>query len=147
MTNRGRIRRGGTSGTAAIEFGMVASVFVLFVIGLLEFGRMIWVSQALQVVGQQTARCVAIGSSACAAPASYAVSQATTRGVVGLTTSNVAIATVSASTTPAPTCLPPNSNTMVQVKITMPFSSGAASLLPGISQNLVTISCFPVSGT
>jgi hypothetical protein len=59
----------------------------------------------------------------------------------------VAVATVSASTSPAPVCLPPGSNTMVQVKITMPFSSSAAALLPAIDQNLVTVACYPLSGT
>jgi Flp pilus assembly protein TadG len=140
-------RRAANAGTATLEFGIVAPVLVLLMFGALEFGRMIWEIQQLQLVSQQTARCVAIGSSACPTPASYAVTQASARGVVGLGTSNVAVATVSSSTSPAPTCVPPNANTMVQVTISLPFTSSVAGLIPSLNRTLTAVSCYPLSAT
>jgi len=139
----GRDRRG----NAAIEFAVVVSVFIVLVLGELEFGRMIWVLQALQVAGQQTARCVAIGSSACTSPASYAVSIATAQGVVGLTTSGVAIDNAPPSVTNATACHPPGSNVLVRVTLTLAFSSSVATLFPSINQNLVSVSCYPRTGS
>jgi Flp pilus assembly protein TadG len=129
---------------AALEFALVASVFIVLVLGELEFGRLIWILQALQVTGQQTARCVAIGSSLCASPASYAVTVATARGVVGLTAANVQVTTVTGTGNAA--CNSPANNSMVEVRITLAFSSAAASLLPGINQNIVSLSCYPITG-
>lgn len=137
--------RGGRSGSAAIEFALVASIFVVLTIGEIEFGRMIWVVQALQITAEQTARCVAIGSSACTAPASYAVNLASAHGVVGLAAGNVQVSDVTGSGNPA--CNPPGSNTMVEVKITLAFSSAVASLFPRIDQNLVSVSCYPLTGS
>jgi Flp pilus assembly protein TadG len=134
-------------GVAAVEFGLVASIFILLILGEFEFGRMIWILQALQVTGQQTARCVAIGSTICSSPASYAVSVASAEGVVGLTTSGVQIATVSYSNaTPTQACNPPSNNTMVKVTITLAFSSTVATLIPSLNQSLVSISCYPSTG-
>jgi Flp pilus assembly protein TadG len=145
MRSRRTSLRTDRRGTAAVEFALVASVFIVLVLGELEFGRLIWILQALQVTGQQTARCVAIGSSACASAASYAVSVASAHGVVGLTNANVQVTSVTG--TGHTGCNPPASNTMVQVKITLAFSSTVATLFPGLNQNLVSTSCYPLTGT
>jgi len=142
--SRSRARR--RSGAATVEFALVVMVFLLLLLGELEFGRMIWIIQAMQVTGQQTARCVAIGSSACTSPAGYAVSLASAHGVVGLTTADVTIDNIPPAVTNATACNPPGSNVLVRVTLTLAFSSTLSVLFPTIDQNLVTVSCYPVTG-
>ena len=62
---RGRLRRigavfarfrGGVSGATAVEFAIIFPVFLLIVMGLIEFGRVFWVQVSLRYAVEQTAR-------------------------------------------------------------------------------------------
>ena len=58
---RGALRRlraflGDQSGSPAIEFALVAPVFMLFALGLVEFGRALWTNNALQMAADQAGR-------------------------------------------------------------------------------------------
>ena len=44
------------AGTAAIEFGMVLPVFLLFIFGTVEFGRFMWSEHALDYAAEQASR-------------------------------------------------------------------------------------------
>ncbi len=44
------------SGATAVEFGMILPVFLIFVMGLVEFGRLFWVQANLRHAVEQTAR-------------------------------------------------------------------------------------------
>jgi Flp pilus assembly protein TadG len=48
--------RASTSGAAAIEFAIILPVFILFLMGLMEFGRLFWVQVSLRQAVEQTAR-------------------------------------------------------------------------------------------
>ena len=146
MTRFGVVRRGGKSGATALEFAVVLPVLLLLESGVIELGRMAWIIQTLSTVGQTTARCVAIGSGACTSGTTYATNLANSYGVT-LDSSNVTVATVSAATIPAPKCVPPNANTMVQVSINLNFISPLAGFAPWLSNNLTTFGCYPVTGT
>jgi Flp pilus assembly protein TadG len=51
------MRRGGArSGAAATEFALVLPVFILFMLGMVEFGRLFWVQVSLRLAVEQTAR-------------------------------------------------------------------------------------------
>lgn len=85
---------GDRTGVAAVEFALVASGFLLLLIGSLQVGLLLWTNNALQVTAALTARCAALGS--CSNPASYAVSLAgqwVTAGVV--TASDVTVSAAS----------------------------------------------------
>ena len=137
--------RQATRGTTSLEFAIVAVPLMLLLFGTIEFGRMVWALQAMQLAGDQTARCVAIGASACATPSAYAASIAQGLGAVGLTASGVAVSIQTASSSPA-VCTLSGSNTATLVKLTLIFSSPVAALIPGINQTLTTNSCYPLTG-
>jgi Flp pilus assembly protein TadG len=50
-----RLRRS-KSGTTAVEFAIVLPLFLAFVMGVIEFGRVFWVQASLQHAVEQTAR-------------------------------------------------------------------------------------------
>ncbi|HEY3908747.1 MAG TPA: TadE/TadG family type IV pilus assembly protein [Stellaceae bacterium] len=50
----------GRSGATAVEFALVAPMFLALVFGTIEFGRLLWTEQALQQTAIAGARCVAI---------------------------------------------------------------------------------------
>ena len=63
-------------GTTAVEFALVAPIFLMFVFGVVEFGRLLWTQQALQETAIAGARCMAIAqgttqNSPCASGGSY----------------------------------------------------------------------------
>jgi Flp pilus assembly protein TadG len=67
-----------TKGTTTLEFAIVSGVLVALLFGGMEVGLIMWSRGTLQSVAEQTARCAAIGSPLCTAPASYAANLANT---------------------------------------------------------------------
>jgi Flp pilus assembly protein TadG len=66
-------------GAAAVEFAIVFPILLLFVLGLMDFARMIWVQSTLDYAVEAAARCAAINATTCGTAAqiqNYAVSQA-----------------------------------------------------------------------
>lgn len=133
-------------GSAALEFAMVAPALLLLLFGIVEYARLIWTWQALQLAGDQTARCVAIGASACATPSSYAVTAATGFGALGLTSAGVTVTTVSHAAGNPASCSPPVGNTAAKITLSLVFASPVSTLLPGINQTVLTSSCYPITG-
>jgi Flp pilus assembly protein TadG len=60
MTHRPlqRLRRflRATNGAAAVEFAIVAPIFILFCIGIFEAGRMMWIRNSIQTATEEAAR-------------------------------------------------------------------------------------------
>ena len=75
LTRTGRTpdRRGllaDSGGATAVEFAIVALLFILFLGGTIEFSRMLWVRHTLQLVAVETARFASLrGATIDAAPA------------------------------------------------------------------------------
>ncbi len=70
-------------GATAIEMAFLLPVFMLFLLGICEFGRALWTQTALQFAVEAAARCAAISPSLCTAAGGgamdipgYAASQA-----------------------------------------------------------------------
>lgn len=64
-----------TRAAAAVEFAVVASMFLVMVVGAIELGLQWWTRDCLQMTADLTARCVALG--ACSDdPAGFAKGQA-----------------------------------------------------------------------
>lgn len=52
--------RGARSGTSAVEFALLAPIFLAFLLGIVEFGRALWTQAALQFAVESAARCASV---------------------------------------------------------------------------------------
>jgi Flp pilus assembly protein TadG len=86
------------SGAAAMEFGLIAGVFVPLCLAALDGELLLWTKGALQSSAATTARCAALNSSNCTDVQQFAVDSATSwvfSGVIDKTNVSVATACVS----------------------------------------------------
>ncbi|ACK51607.1 TadE family protein [Methylocella silvestris BL2] len=68
-----------SQGSAAIEFGLILPVLLLFLIGIMDMGRLLWANTTLSWATETAARCAAINTTLCGSASqiqSYAVTQA-----------------------------------------------------------------------
>jgi Flp pilus assembly protein TadG len=66
-------------GSAAIEYALILPALLLFVIGIIDTGRLIWTYTTLSRAAEAAARCAAINTTECGTQAqiqSYAATQA-----------------------------------------------------------------------
>ena len=52
-------------GATAVEFAILGPLLLVLLIGIIEFGRMLWVENALQYAVAQAARCMTVDTSVC----------------------------------------------------------------------------------
>lgn len=82
---------------ASVEFAVIASGFLLLLLGAIEVGLLLWTNNALRTTAEMTARCAALGS--CSNPASYAVTLAGQWiGTNAVNTSDVTVSSAAGST-------------------------------------------------
>lgn len=115
-------------GSVAVEFALVFPLVLLAVIGVMEFGRMIWSKTTLDYAVEAAARCAAVDPGACGSATaieSFAASAAT-----GLPVSAANFEVASAGCG-------------VEVTGTMPFDFAVPALFP-FSLTLTAESCYPV---
>lgn len=122
-----------TAGSAAVEFALTLPLLLLLVLGTAEFGRVLWVQNAIQYATEQAARCAAFKSTGCANAAStqtFAASQ-----VHGYPT------TAADFTVTYVACGVAGTNG-VQVSASVPFTSllSSSKLLPFESSLAITLS-------
>lgn len=65
----------GTSGAAIIEFAVTLPVLVLMLFGTFEFGRLLWIQNALHYSVQQAARCGSFNATLCGNGSAVTASQ------------------------------------------------------------------------
>lgn len=58
-------------GATVVEFALVVGPLILFMFGLVEAGRYLWLRQALFSVANVTARCMGVGQTACSDAGAY----------------------------------------------------------------------------
>jgi Flp pilus assembly protein TadG len=118
----------GADGTAAIEFAIVANALLLFLLGVVEFGRLYWTQSELQYAAEATARYATIytvnnPSATLAQVQTAAQTQAPTYAYsMSVPASDFAVTAYNA-TTNTPSC----GN---QVIVTYPFSFIVTGLFP-----------------
>ncbi len=117
-------------GATAIEFAMLFPVYLLMLMGVVEFGRLLWTQSTLQQAVEAAARCASVDPTTCGSPsatASYAASQ-----MAGFSVS------ASIFTVPNP---PPSCGN--EVTASMPFTFVLQTLFPW-TPTLSAQSCFPI---
>ena len=131
-----RCRRGVT----AVEMAMIAPALLTLTFGAIEIGLLVpWVQGGLQSVAATTARCAAIGSSACSNVQSYAVTQAGTWVMPGVITADNVTATSAATSCQGV------SGKFYVVTITCPYFA-TGWLPPPFNDKTVTVSaCYPMA--
>jgi Flp pilus assembly protein TadG len=121
-------------GSVAVEFAMIAPVFLGLLFGTMEYCRVLWTTQSLNAVAYSTARCVTYSAN-CATlttARNHAVSLAGTYGITVINT-NV---TSTANTT----CRGNGGQNMIQVSAT--FNSALAGLEPVFPATITGTGCF-----
>lgn len=134
-----RLRRIGACrrGATAIEFAVLAPVFLAMLLGLIEGGRLLWTQQTLQNVAHVGARCLAAGATSCATVAatrSHVVSLAADRGVRLL----------AANVTPETGVTCAGVGGFDRVSVQAAFDSPANGLLP-FPATVSASACFPAA--
>lgn len=115
------------SGAAIAEFALILPVLALVLLGIADFGRMLWTKSLLDHAVDEAARCASVNTTTCGtidATRSYAVARS---APLSVTNAIFAAATTSCGS---------------QVTATYPFTFAASSLLP-FSITLVSQACFP----
>lgn len=133
-------------GAAAAEFAIVLGPLLLLIFGVFEFGRLLWVREALQETATAGARCMGMSASSCAASGAYSASATTTYiqntangwGVT-LTASNITLdndATCAGVTA---------ANGFSSVTISYTFESVVPSFVTSLSggKTVTSTACFP----
>jgi Flp pilus assembly protein TadG len=115
-------------GAAAVELAIILPILLLCVLGLIEFGRVIWTKATLDYAVQAASRCAAVDQLTCGTVTEtqeYAATKAPGLSVPA-----------SVFTVTTPSC-------GVQVAATLTFEFLVPALLP-YSQTLTAAACFPV---
>jgi Flp pilus assembly protein TadG len=120
----GRLRRE-ERGAAAVEFAMTVPILLLAMLGIIEFGRVLWAQNALHYAVEAAARCAAIDTTTCS-------SSATTQSFAA-TASGETFAT-SVFTVSTPSC-----GHQVSASYAFPFLTSLVSY----NLTLTAQSCFP----
>jgi Flp pilus assembly protein TadG len=123
-------------GATAVEFALVAPVFLMFMFLIIDGSRMVWTYQTLQEVATSSARCAALKLTACADNTSVQ-NYASARAIA----SGVPLATTAITLTPSTTCQATSG--MVKVAINSAYQGATTKLLPTSVSTLTTEACFP----
>ena len=66
-------------GSVVVEFAILAPVFLIFIVGIIDFGRLFWIKSTMQFAVEQTSRYAMVNPNATtAALETYASSEAST---------------------------------------------------------------------
>ena len=127
-------------GAVAIEFAIVALLFISFVLGIFEFSRLLWVKQAVTDVAARAARCATAGDANSATACTnnpeindFAIAEAASMGIL-LVRNDVTVGQD----------VQCNGYRANQVDITFDFISPVADLIPGLMKEISVQACYPV---
>jgi Flp pilus assembly protein TadG len=140
---------------AALEFALLATPLLLLVLGTLEFGRLMWFREALQMTANEGARCMGVKAPSCestGANPDYDAGRTTTyienvanNWGITLANANVVLArpSTNANCVPTPPHLTP-ATAMSEVTITYTFQTAIPQLLHMlVGKSLTAHACFP----
>jgi hypothetical protein len=127
-------RRGGAT---AVEFALVAGLFLPLCFAIFDAGLLMWTKGSLQSVAALTARCVAISSANCTNAGQFAVTSAGNWVFPGI------IVAANVSLPSATVCI--SGASFIKVTITCPYWAGALLPPPLNGRTLTAVAYFPVA--
>jgi Flp pilus assembly protein TadG len=128
---------------AAVDFAIVAVPMLMLLLGTIEFGRLLWTREAIQMTAVNGARCMGVLASSCTMSGAYNATSASSyiEGVAGswgitLTASNLTL---------TPTAAAGACTGLSEVSISYTFQTVIPGLLTMLSggQTLTGHACFP----
>jgi hypothetical protein len=137
MSRFGNLRQD-CRGAFAIEFAIIAAVFLPLCLGIFDAGLLMWTQGTLQSTASLTARCAALASPLCTNPKQFAVTTA------GNWVFPKIIAVANVTPTPAVVCV--GHVTLMMVTITCPYWAGTLLPPPLNGRTLTAVAYFPVAG-
>lgn len=123
-------------GATAIEFAIIAPVFVLLMLFLFEVSLVLWARGVMQMATSQTARCTAINSTRCTSPGAFASGIIKNWGLSGI------VPTIAVTVQGGTAC----GNTAGQFKMVSISNPGGLStgfVAPFSGMVMTTTSCYP----
>jgi hypothetical protein len=126
-------------GTVSLEMALAGTLMTTMTLGVVGAAMAAWTRDGLQSAAATTARCVALGAPACAAPAAYAVSEASRMVFPGvISAANVTVAQASSC----------NGATGQYARITIAATHWLGSVLPpSLDTMTLTVTACHLSGT
>ncbi|HUO12054.1 MAG TPA: TadE/TadG family type IV pilus assembly protein [Caulobacteraceae bacterium] len=134
------------AGAAAVEFAAVVGPLILLIIGVFEYGRLLWTREALQETAMAGARCMGMTYSSCATGGAYSATDTDTFIEGQATNWGVTLAASNISLSSSGTCAGVTSaNAFATVTITYTFQSVLPPAMLGFSgaPSLSSTACFP----
>jgi len=133
----------GTKGTSAVEFGIIAFPLFLMVFGILEFGRAMWIREALQQTAIAGARCMGLVQSNCGTSGTYNASMALSYVQAQAAAWSVPLSSSNVTLDNAATC--GGLTGFSQVSLNYTFRSVVPVMIPSLGSGvpLSAVACFP----
>jgi Flp pilus assembly protein TadG len=143
MTGRWHNLLAARDGVAAMEFAITATALMMLTLGTIEFGRLLWTQEALNATAIQTARCIGVLASSCAASGTY--SAANTKSYAETAAGGWGVTLTDSDITPSNSEGSGTCTGDAQVSITYTFDSVVPGLLTMLAGGaaLTAQACFP----
>lgn len=132
-------------GAAAIDFAVVSIPLLVIAFGIMEFGRYIWVQEALQSTVSTVARCMGLSLANCSASGVYSASVTTAYAQTVAQQWGVTVPSANVALNAATSCPGMSGSTgYAEITISYAFSTVAASLIPALASKTISAkACFP----
>jgi Flp pilus assembly protein TadG len=126
------------AGATALEFALVAGIFLPLCLATFDAGLLLWTQGVLQSTAALTARCAALSSPNCTNVQQFAVTSAANWIFSGIISN--------ANVTPAPAIVCISHSNLMMVTITCPYWAGVVLPPPLNGKTLTAVAYFPVAG-
>lgn len=118
-------------GAAMVEMALVLPVFMMVALGIIEFGRALWVANMVTNAAREATRSAVLDGSSNSTVTSSAKDFLSSTLNVASSDISVSIAVTAAAGNPNPgnECLNSNTRDLIEIEISLPFNK--VSLVPG----------------
>jgi len=130
-------------GAAAVEFALVIIPMLFLLVGVIEFGRLLWTRQSMQSLAMSAARCMALPQTECSTAGTYSSDKTVAFVIDGASKLGVPLVGSNVTPTMGTTCGGVSGFSTVRINFT--FNTVAPRLLAALASGsaLTVTACFP----